>query len=1326
MASYKSHFGPPTRPEPRAPSTQRAPSTSRLPTRSVTPTSQSQPRPTTTTSTTSKLRKKPTRDNVQGQPGKTVSNKNATVIPATSTQRPRPASSKSTPIVPRGNAGMNLPRQNPQVSVTSRLPKYEGTANTRTPSLISGSSASTIDSPRSVLRRKQSSIGRSAPVARPGSMSSQDDLPPLNTVVGGYNDPFTETVLGISIPPPSNALDHKDHDHSPYGAAYSPLDTASNLGTDHIPHNYPYANSATPSTRYSESPTAFSHVSTPTSMSSYSPGIPATHKPTLRIRQASPLNSRPPVTRRKTEDVHDGREQRALSSVRESSTSSSSASTVRMVENAKQRSIAREPLPAPPQSPPSSSTALAAKPLASPQMLDTAARAPLSQVPPEFAHLADPIQEKAVVMQDKIMVKRPVRPSRDGTPDISSLREPSPIIQSNMSSLPSHHRRQSSSGSRTGMTTALQNDSSVRLAMPSRIPSRNPSPNPNLAAGFPRSSSRAGSSRGPTPDLASDTERNSAKARALTTPSPSKPSRFGFFSRRTKTEPASTPAPTQPEKRLRKGPAAGTGYEGYGKFAGRGRSGSTTSGTGSVGRSPSSDSRSPSFDRAPSSRKSSEAGQVDDFFLDRLNPVVIRGTGGSTELCRSPEQLGSTSSLASTLDQRSTDIRVRSGEFNAESDVTSRRPSLLPSALPEPSRTVSPRKRFGLGIRRPSESEEEKKAGFYMSSMGNKRPSRRSQLFGSKDSVVGTTSSITSTAASTDSVGTTSARKLSRSRGLGEAEKKKEMTAITSKPEVQPKLTRKWNFFQRAQNSASKKAIPNEPQETAVKLPPTRSVAHYALDPMDDPLDPKELESILREAKAASKKPVRSANDALEPVDHPPKLLSNRPIPEHVQSMLLPSPPLLPPSFPQSQRPASPQVDLRKEHQTEYTAKQSEPSLPEGISNPGSEPVFIPSVVTRRSMQSQDDRDEPFAPPSASLPRPSRLAQVGRIPQVISQRQRRPSVQSFSRPFAPTQPLPAAQISRSSVDMFQVPLIAESSVLTDVYPSYGTLSTPFKANFEFSDGLEETYRPGEEFMTFPPRRKDSEMSSSSSGIWSFLAPTAVIPLPGAPLGEDEVWNEYNDLIDDVLSPETKSIPAFQEAPSLDQQESKVNSDITKFTKGKHNASNSITSSQGTNSVHLRRSRLLSALHSSSPHASLTISDVLASYGESHPSVVDTVTGRLSFPSLHRMSSGSGPARNKSIRSSVPPSVAESRRQSCSTIFSDTERPSNKYGDSKLMEIAGDHGVSMADLRFGALMTSKWLSFGRVLFSPVHFELKDPAEDRILVVDGLGKGTKFFF
>lgn len=48
-------------------------------------------------------------------------------------------------------------------------------------------------------------------------------------------------------------------------------------------------------------------------------------------------------------------------------------------------------------------------------------------------------------------------------------------------------------------------------------------------------------------------------------------------------------------------------------------------------------------------------------------------------------------------------------------------------------------------------------------------------------------------------------------------------------------------------------------------------------------------------------------------------------------------------------------------------------------------------------------------------------------------------------------------------------------------------------------------------------------------------------------------------------------------------------------------------------------------------------------------------------------------------------------------------------------------VSMTDLRFASLMTSKWLSFGKILFSPIHTELNTHSNARVLVIDGLGTG-----
>jgi hypothetical protein len=42
-----------------------------------------------------------------------------------------------------------------------------------------------------------------------------------------------------------------------------------------------------------------------------------------------------------------------------------------------------------------------------------------------------------------------------------------------------------------------------------------------------------------------------------------------------------------------------------------------------------------------------------------------------------------------------------------------------------------------------------------------------------------------------------------------------------------------------------------------------------------------------------------------------------------------------------------------------------------------------------------------------------------------------------------------------------------------------------------------------------------------------------------------------------------------------------------------------------------------------------------------------------------------------------------------------------------------------------MMTSKWLSFGRVLFSPAHHELQLADEPRVLIVDGLGSDWSYY-
>ncbi|KAF2192612.1 hypothetical protein K469DRAFT_553971 [Zopfia rhizophila CBS 207.26] len=1323
MASYKSHINPLRRSEEQTPYSHRAPT--RLPQRSVTPTS------TVTaqlpTASHSKLHKRKLTRDEQIHPSRGVTSQRVPASKSSVAAKARQGS--TTPTVPMSQpcSNMSIPKTARQVS-SSRLPKLEVVGNTRTPSLVSGSSASTVDSPRSnLLRRKPSNIGigsgRQASRTRGGSMSSQEEGQPMKAISGGFKDPFSETVLGISLPPSSTILARSEAELEVTDTRYVDLDVAP---TEILPFPTPqYALSTTPSTRYSESPGPFSVSSTPTSMSSYSPGAAlSTNKTTTRARQASPLQSRPPVTRQRTTEESNVRQQHALSSVRESSTSSSSASTV-LTEGGRQKEKASPARDGP--QPENSQGALRSPPATQQKRL--------TQAPPELAHLAD---NPPTSSPDP---RRPTRPSREGTTEILGLRGPSPIIQSNMTSFPSPHKRTSSSDSKTGILPTNKS----RFGIPSKPSSRNPSPNPSLASGFTPMSRVP--TRGQTPEALSDADKKRAKTLPSPAPSPNKTSRFGFFSRRTKTEPA--PSAAKPEKKLRRrGPTAGTGHEGYGKYSIRGRSGSSASG-GSIGRSASAGTTTESLNRTPSSRKSSmtstTSAEMDDFFLERLNPVVIRGTGSSTELTRSPEPMHSGSSLE--LAERPSEDLKKTTSNAPRKGLEQTRPTLLPSAMSDPVRSGSPMKKMPLGIRRPSDSDDDTKRSF-LPSLATRRASRASKLMdGAPLSKVPTSGSATERG-----------RKGSTTRAQDDytSEGKEGRWLKSKKAEKVPSKTpRKWNFFQRA-HTTSKVESPVVEASTTARPHPSRSVAHYALMDSQNSIDLEDIEQIMQEADSAPEEPSRSEAGAFS---------DNEPEKERLQSMLLPPKPVLPPDFTPPARPASPKVVLRPELQTQQrkltldTNLQTDPQPPALATQPDLTPVtdLSPSSSPFRPLSLVEPAAAPvpastFAeppptfsppapPPTNPPPRPSRLAQVGRIPQVISRRnqERRPPSQSFSRPFISGQPPPNVS-SRTSFDS-SASLVATAGPV-EPYPILQGLDglSHWSAIATMSPSAEESNRQSE-FFKFPPR-KDSEVSySSSSGVWSFppTCGTAVIPGPGAPQSEDEVWNEYDDLIDEVLSPADhlkapwkagdEKGEALKHHPSLEPLPLK--------TKASHASSQSGGSAMGASnpSLHLRRSRLLAVLHSAqSPTSPLSLSEFLQGYGERNLSVVDPVTGRLSFPSTTRMSSGSGPQnRPGSTRSSLPASLTLSARQSRATLASSSDKDresgtANRYRDTRLMEIAetqADGLVSMANLRFGALMTSKWLSFGRVLFSPAHFELKDPSEDRVLVIDGLGKDWSYY-
>lgn len=1282
MASYKSQYGP-------AKNIESGPPTTRLPKRSITPTAITSQLPIG--SSQSKLQKRrPSRDE-PARPEKPLPNQRELARKISSYQAPCTAANPT--IRAPGFASYKG-----RSTSSSRLPKLEVPANTRTPSLVSGSSASTIESPRSnVLRRKQPGVGipssQHVARARDDSISSMEGAQQAERNSTVFKDPFTESVFGISLPPTSNILVRSEPDlESPQSGLYDnvgPLDMYS-IPTPH------YAVSATPSTRYADSPGAFSTSSAATSATSYSPAT-ALSKSSYRVRQVSPLESRPPLSRHRAPEETSIRTAHGLSTVRESSTSSSSASTV--VTDPSKVEMSKRQLPAVPQSPRASK-------------IDSQAQSrPRIQPVPELAHLADPSPVSPAGS------RRPSRPSRDGTPEIHGLRDPSPIIQSNMASFPSHHRRTSSTDSKFGSLSVARS----RGAVPVKASSRNPSPAPTSSIPSTSSALR----RGVTPDSQRklDTRRSSTLPAPAPAPSPGK--RFGFFSRRTKTDPV--PHTSKSESKLaRKGPAAGTGHEGYGKHAARGRSSSSIGA--SMGRSASAGTTSESLTQTPSTRKSSmtstTSGEMDDFFLNRLTPVILRGTGSGSELTSSPEPMNSSSSL---------DVSVRTklpmgntSSVSVESVNGKSRPRLLPSAMPDSTRSASPAKKTS---RRPSESDDDTKRSF-LPTLASRRTSR----------AVKPAEGVSST---------TRSRSISKSRKDSANDEGSWLrSSKKTKPEKEKERAKpsKWNFFSRAHAAPRVEAPSSHNVDTASPGPGSRSVAHYA--PMDaqSSLDMDELEQLMREAAGnTDTESVLSEHDSVRR--------------ERMQSLLLPPKPILPALAPPS-RPASPKVVLRSDQSpqrytslavhtdvqpvAEPTPRHSQvgtifdlspPSSPitQQLDNPDNSstedaPSFAPSEPPQGAPPAVENLPIKNPTPTA-LPRPSRLPQVGRIPQVISSRARprRPSSRSFSRPFATDQPRPTA-LPRTSFD--SIGSIVATAGPAEPFPilqGLGALShgSAIATISPFSDESRQS-----EFFKFPPR-KDSEVSySSSSGVWSFapVAGTAVIPPPEAPLSDDELWNEYDDLLDQVVSPggtvrkvPSRSIRLPNEQPPLRTQTSCISV-----------LSGSSEKEASVPSVHIRRSRLLAALYAhQSPTSSMALSDVINDYGDRKLSVVDSTTGRLSLPLSPTLSSFS--AQRCSTRTSLPASLPLADRQSKATITSRSDKDRNsttpsRYRDTRLMDVAEAQAfghASMADLRFGALMTSKWLSFGRVLFSPVHHQLKDVNEDRILVIDGTGKDWSYY-
>lgn len=1134
-----------------------------------------------------------------------------------------------------------------------------------------------------MLRRKAPSIEQRKGYARTeSSASSHEPTPPRQPLgmansPGGFSDPFPDSILGITAPPIPSTIASRTP--GGLGAGFEYATSSSRMANYNSRRTPPVpspqvlppptptlAHDSGSSTRRSESPGAFSQTSTPTSMSSQSPGISMPVQAPARTRRESPVGSRPPITisRRRLpmqEDIP-ASSSRGLTSVRESATSSSSSSTVKGTgprdTQPKPSKISAERSSSHDSNPPSRTGP--GKQISSSRALplprQEVAKTGLSQ--PRVANrFVDPAIDQRMRQNNTSQGNRskipPPRPSREGAPELPAEFH-SAVVRTE-----SEARRPHPGSTISGRSPSSASSTS---ALPSRLPSPNPSsvqlPRPTLASA---SRSRASPS----------VETNVGSIGASKDPSPQSAgsskstSRFGLFTRRTKS-PLESTAVENIDRSLKKGPAAGTGHEGYKNYARRGRSGSIST-SASRGRSTSST----SVGQTSTSRKSSLTSrdgpeskpELDEFYRSRLEPNSIRGGLPTDDLAGKPDlqTQESVQNSASNLPRERLRIRespplIERGEHSHKADY-------------QPEQSHSLRHDFRRLGR--SHDDPPNVQGFQNPfklqnpqpeiTLATRRSVHRSQVLADPIRVpapIDTRAMAPSPVINSQDDYQSSVPQSDSAMPVSDFSEGHEGNWLKVRVALKPaKSPRKWNFLQRAQASPRKAqhlAAPRSDDDQGAvrelpaavsRLPESRPIPYYAI------LNSSEQEDL--DTFAAGSTEQYGSRPAVADRQGSPEKQDYRP------SMLLPSPPTLTGEFP----------DV-----SEFPLEKSPHAPPE---------VEVPVLDT----------------PVPTEPRRPRLQQIGRIPRVVSKRDRlhKPPPQSFSRPrpyavaAATSDEAPSSAPARSTGDGFETAYRPVLGIQTEMIPSdpWGYQNSAKPASAPVGNvGQSSRSNNNDEFLAFPPRVPSEVSGSSSSGVASFAATTAVVPEPGTAPDEDEVWNEYNEFLDTVESPAPlanekmnqydKSVQKGKWTPSPLQ--------IRKDSSGgpeEGPAANYPPLTPPTRELPSppKKSKFLDR-----PSSPGTISDLLAGYGD----------------------------RNRLSGHTQRKSASSSSRYSTSSIESEADSLAGRENTAK-------HGAVVVpeDVRIEALMAGTWLSFNHVLFSPADGELRSKMKNRILVLDGLG-------
>lgn len=1275
------------------------------------------------------------------------------------TERPSDNAATKSVVIPvtATHRNANVPREDVVSPHSASAAQYQSRPSrftntqpptTRTPSLFSGSSAPSLSSPRSHgLQRKPSTIDTYTAKMRAHGSGIGLDRAIMHSRAEGYSEAFDDAVLGIL--PPTSKYEYRDS----YLSSAAPANALPQLDTqntypmrDFTPPVPGLSHSATPSSRYTDSP--YSHVPTPSSASSYSSGVVASNGSDKKYATNSPLRLRPAsgVVSAATSEAT----RKALPPVRESSTSSSN-STIK-AQQAKSAKVAPKTIAA--AKLPKSNNLVINK-----NSSDTRRKSSLpaeaarthAQVPPELAHL-----NVDAPLPPSSIGHRPRRPSRDRTPSLTHLNEPSPIVHSDHPRLTYHKRTPSQDTNGSATSTSFRS----RFGFSPRSSSKQGSPRVDSAFSPSPSSKRALA----TPDSERPTllRKDSPAINQPASPAPpSKSPRFSFLSRKSKTS-AEKPAekPTEkPKREAKKGPVAGTGHERYARFGFRGRSGSSTSSQ-TFSRSPSADSNVSSAAKPSGNRKGSttseDASDMDEFLRNRLNPVVLRGNRNA---------FGNHTSVWAGKD----------GESSSSPSLEDLpRPQLLPSAMTA-GHDTSPVRGAAVPQRQVIHSHDSKHNAALRQQMDGS-PRQTSHQLGSPLAQEDTLRHSSSWAHH----GTLESTKLRTNNAKQSGVSREGNEGLWLRPlrkEAQvPKLKHKFNFLQRAQssqlNGGSEATNGDTPASVDAPTKSYQDALHLGIFDAINPVGLAEVERIVQEHDTMTTAPmhrekrhsrvISSESGRSAHWSSPAKVPSResdgsdakRLSPSVMASqMLTESPELL------HARAAVPQ-------QTRQVVRTvTAPNLKmQSMFHSRQSPELSPYIATPELVH--EANDTPETPRSLEPARQPRLSPIGRIPMVVSKRDRdrRLPDNSFSRPFASTQPRPTVRPPGSLYNQIR-DLASPTDFSSQPVSSTSSRSDPASAANQSSINADQPsastnrssldFYAGNDFIVFAPRKNSdfTYSSSSSSSNWRSLMP--------AHASEDDIWNEYNDLMDDVMQDKTplsagSSLGApFQYANMMQDNRSPTMPAPLKIERSvSQPVRPALPVPPGSRDENMLLAPASTATHTMQPpvspmapeeHAAVayaasqeddrftsrpvspltpdTLARFVGTYGD-RSATSSIVQHRLSLPQGRSdllTTKGSFSSRHsRNSRHSRTNSLPEANARNSQISLAAGNRLAR---DTHLLDIPEHHTdkktTASSDLRFGALMTSKWLSFGRILFSPAHNEVRLADEARILVVDGLG-------